>query len=42
MVDLRTDLRELELKEVEETNEEIGRGSYGKVTIVYSRDKGLK
>ena len=40
MVDLRQNLHELELKGVEETEEEIGRGSYGKVNIVYY--KGLK
>ena len=40
MVDLRVELRELELRSIKETNEEIGRGSYGKVVIVYY--KGLK
>ena len=40
MVDLRAELCQLELKSIEETNEEIGRGSYGKVVIVYY--KGLK
>ena len=37
---LREQLQSLELKAVEVTSEEIGRGSYGKVLIVYY--KGLK
>ena len=37
---IRQDLRELELEGVEETKDEIGRGSYGQVNIVYY--KGLK
>lgn len=36
----REQLQSLELKTVEVTDEEIGRGSYGKVLIVYY--KGLK
>ena len=40
MVDLRQELRGLELSGVEVTNEEIGRGSYGKVSIVFY--KGLR
>ena len=40
MVDIRQPLRGLELAGVEETDQEIGRGSYGKVMIVFY--KGLK
>ena len=40
MVDLRQDLGPLKLIGVEETEDKVGQGSYGKVIVVYY--KGFK